>query len=57
MDNQIHHFNDLDSYIYLPEDDHNMITQEDDYNAFEVESKQYHRGYQNATDDFQNKLN
>ena len=34
-----------------------FFSQEDVCNTFEVESKQYQRGYQNATDDFQNKLN
>ena len=33
LDNQIHHFDDLDSEIYLTEEEHNMFAQEDDYNA------------------------
>ena len=56
MDNQINHFDDLDSNIYLIEEENNLFAQEDDCNTFEVESKQYQRGYQNAIDDFQNKL-
>ena len=41
MDNQIHHFHDLDSDIYLSEEENNFFPQEDDCNTFEVESEQY----------------
>ena len=41
MDNQIHHFDDLDSNIYITKEEHNLFAQEDDSNTFEVESKQY----------------
>ena len=56
MENQIHHFDDLDYAIYLREEEHNMLAQEDDCSAFEVESQQYHKGYQNSIDDLQKKL-
>ena len=56
MNNQIDNFDDLDSGIYITEEEHNMFAQEDDYNTMEVESKQYQRGYQNAINDFQKKI-
>ena len=56
MDNQIHHFDDIDSKIYLTEEEHNLFSQEDDYHISEIDSKQYQRGYQNAIDDFQKNI-
>ena len=56
MDSQIHHFDDLDYEVYLTEEEHNMFSQEDYCNAFEIESEQYQKGYQNSIDDFQKKL-
>ena len=56
MDNKIHDFDDIDSEIYLTEEEHNLFAQEDDNNISEKDSKQYERGYQNAIDDFQKKL-
>ena len=55
LDNQMHHFDDLESKIYLIEEENNIFSQEDDYNTLEVELEQYQRGYQNAIDDFQKK--
>ena len=57
MDNQIHHFDDLDSEIYFIENEHNIFSQEDDCNTLELETEQYQRGYQNAMNDFQRMLN
>ena len=34
-----------------------MFAQEDDYNALDLETEQYQRGYHNAINDFQKKLN
>ena len=39
MDNQIHHFDDLDSGIYLKEEEHNIFSQEDDCNTLDLETK------------------
>ena len=41
MENQIHHFDDLDSDIYLTEEDHNLFAQQDDCNNCEVDSEKY----------------
>ena len=57
MDNHIHHFDDMDSEIYLTEEEHNLFAQEDDCNTFELETEQYQRGYQNVVNDIQRKLN
>ena len=46
----IHHFGDLDSEIYLTEEEHNMFAQVDD-NALAEELEQYHKGYMHAIDD------
>ena len=46
----IHHFGDLDSEIYLTEEEHNMFAQEDD-NNLEAELEQYHKVYMHAIDD------
>ena len=56
MDNQRHHFDVLYTEVYLIEEEHNLFSQEDDCNAFEIESEQYQKGYQNAIDYFQKKL-
>ena len=56
MDILIHHFDDIDSEIYLIEEEHNLFSQEDDYHISEIDSKQYQRGYQNAIDDFQKNI-
>ena len=47
---QIHHFSDLDSEIYLIEEEHNMFAQVDDKTLTE-ELEQYHKGYMHAIDD------
>ena len=52
----IHHFGDLDSEIYLTEEEHSMFAQEDDNNDFEEESGQYQRGYFHVVDDIQRKI-
>ena len=52
----IHHFGDLDSEIYLTEEEHSTFSQEDDNNYFEEESEQYQRGYLHAIDDIQRKI-
>ena len=56
MDNKIHRFNDTNAVIYLTKEEHNMFAQDGDSNIAEVDSEQYQRGYQNAIDDFKNKL-
>ena len=56
MDNQIHHFDDVDIEIYLTEEEHNLFAKKDDNKIYEVDSEQYQRGYLNAMDDFQKKL-
>ena len=43
IEDQIHHFCDLDSEIYLTKEEHNMLTQVDDKPLTE-ELEQYHRG-------------
>ena len=50
IEDNIHHFGDLDSEIYLIEEEHNMFAQEDD-NNLEGELEQYHKGYMHAIDD------
>ena len=40
IEDQIHHFGDLDSEIYLTEEEHSMFSQEDENNDFEEESEQ-----------------
>ena len=42
---------DLDSEIYLIEEEHSMFTQEDDNKDFEEELGQYQKGYMHAIDD------
>ena len=56
MENQNHHFDDIDSKIYLTEEEHNWFAQEDDSHISEIYSEQYQRGYQNAINNFQKKL-
>ena len=56
IEDQIHHFGDLDSEIYLIEEEHSRFSQEDDNNDFEEESKKYRRGYLHAIDDVQRKI-
>ena len=53
MDNQIHHFDNIDSEIYLIEEEHNTFSQEDESHISEIDLEQYQRGYQNTIDDFQ----
>ena len=38
IEDYIHHFGDLDSKIYLTEEENSMFAQEDDNNDFEEES-------------------
>ena len=38
MDNQIHHFDDIDSKIYLIEEENNLFSQEDDSHISEIDS-------------------
>ena len=56
IEDQILHFGDLDSKIYLTQEEHNMFAQEDDNNDFEEESKQYQREYLHAIDDVQRNI-
>ena len=37
IEDHIHHFGDLDSEIFLAEEEHSMFAQEDDNNDFEEE--------------------
>ena len=49
-EDHIHHFNDLDSEIYLTEEEHDMSAQE--YRkALTEELEQYHKGYMHDIDD------
>ena len=50
IEDYIHHFGDLDSEIYLIEEEHNMFAQED-YNNLEGELEQCHKRYMHAIDD------
>ena len=54
--NEIHLFEELDSEIYLTEEEHNMFAQEDGNEEFERETEQYQRGYLHAMDDVQRKI-
>ena len=56
VEDQIHHFGDLDSEVYLTEEEHNMFAQQNDNNNFEEESEQYQRGYFNSIDDLQRNI-
>ena len=49
-EDHIHHFGDLDSEIYLTEEEHDMFAQMDDKRLTE-ELEQYHKGYMHAIDD------
>ena len=49
-EDHIHHFSDLDSKIYLTEEEHDMFAQVDGKNLTE-ELEQYHKGYMHAIDD------
>ena len=49
IEDHIHHFGDLDSEIYLTQEEHNMFAQEDD-NNLEGELEQYHKGHTHAID-------
>ena len=49
-EDHIHHFGDLDSDIYLTEEEHDMFAQVDDKTLTE-ELEQYHKGYMHAIDD------
>ena len=46
----IHHFGDLDSTIYLTEEEHDMFAQVDDKTLIGG-LKQYHKGYMHAIND------
>ena len=50
-ENEIDIFGELDSEIYLTEEEHHMFAQEDGNEEFERESEQYQRGYLHAMDD------
>ena len=56
IEDQIHHFGDLDFEIHLIEEEHSMFSQEDANNDFEEESEQYQRGYLHAIDDVQRNI-
>ena len=56
IEDHIHHFGDLDSKIYLTEEEHSMFAQEDDNKVFEEELEQYQREYLHAIDDVQRKI-
>ena len=56
-DNKKHHFDDMDSEIYLTEEEHNLFAQEDESNKFDLETEQYQIGYENVVNDFQRNLN
>ena len=56
IDNQIHHFNDINSEIYVTEEEHNLFPQEDENPISEIDLEKYHRGYQNTIDDLYKKL-
>ena len=56
IEDHIHHFGDLDSEIYLTEEEHSMFAQEDDNKYFEEELEQYLQGYMHALDDVQRKI-
>ena len=51
IEDHIHHFGDLDSDIYLTEEEHNVYTQEDENKELEEEYEQYQKGYMHAIDD------
>ena len=55
-ENEIHLFGELNSEIYLTEEEHNMFEQEGGNEEFEKETKQYQRGYLHAMDDVQRKI-
>ena len=46
----IHHFVELDSEIYLTEEEHDMFAQVDD-KTLKGELEEYHKGYMHAIDD------
>ena len=56
IEDHINHFGDMDSKIYLTEEEHSMFSYEDANNDFEEESEQYQRGYLHAIDDVQRKI-
>ena len=39
MENQIHHFDDMDLEIYLIEEEHNIFAQEEECSIFELETE------------------
>ena len=53
IEDHIHHFGDLDSKIYLTEEEHDMFVQVDDKTLTE-ELEQYHKGYMHAINDARN---
>ena len=55
-ENEIHLFGELDSQIYLIEEEHSMFAHEDGNEEFERETEQYQRGYLHAMDDVQKKI-
>ena len=38
MENQIHHFDDMDFEMHLTKEEHNMFSHEDECNTFELET-------------------
>ena len=53
IEDHIHHYKNLDSEIYLTEEEHDMFAQVDDKTLTE-ELEQYHKGYMHAIDDTKN---
>ena len=49
-EDHIHNFKNLDSEIYLNEEEHDMFSQVDD-KTLTGELEQYHKGYMHAIDD------
>ena len=56
IEDHIHHFGELDSEIYLIEEEHSMYAQEDANKELEEKFEQYQRGYLHAIDDVHRKL-
>ena len=54
--NEIHLFRELDSELYLTDEEHHMFAQEGGNEDFERESEQCQRGYLHAMDDVQKNI-
>ena len=50
VEDHIHHFGDLDSEIYLTEEEHSIFSPKDE-NSLKEDLEQYHKGYMHAIDD------